>query len=150
MSYRALIPVFERLCKRLLRHPNGCLEWRGSRSGNGYGVITIDYKSVGTHRAMWEEMFGPIPNGLQVLHTCDNIICCEPDHLFLGTPADNMADRDAKGRNARRETHGNAKLTCAGAAAIRIDTRVLRVIAAEYGVSMSTIHRAKTGECWSA
>ncbi len=54
------------------------------------------------HRASWQISFGPIPDGLQVLHTCDNPPCCNPAHLFLGTQLDNIYDMCAKGRHVKR------------------------------------------------
>lgn len=57
------------------------------------------------HRAVWEAIWGPIPSGMQVLHRCDNKPCMRPDHLFLGTPADNMADKVAKGRQSKGPRH---------------------------------------------
>ena len=97
-----LLPVLsaaERLAAKLERKPNGCLEWTG-RAGNGlgYGKIHFNGKQVYTHRVAWELVNGPIPNGLYILHSCDNPPCCELTHLSLGTHAENMADMVAKGR----------------------------------------------------
>jgi hypothetical protein len=86
--------------------PNGCLEWIGHTGRKGYGSIRANGKNVKTHRLAWELANGPIPDGLHVLHHCDNPPCCETDpseeypegHLFLGTNADNNADMMAKGR----------------------------------------------------
>jgi hypothetical protein len=71
----------------------GCHVWTGSKYGRGYGNLQI-----ATHRLAWELANGPIPEGLSILHRCDNPACCNPDHLFLGTQADNMADKVRKGR----------------------------------------------------
>lgn len=99
----------ERLSKGLVRRSNGCLEWTGHTDPKGYGKITINYQSWRTHRLAWTLNRGPIPDGLHVLHHCDNPPCCETegdDHLFLGTHVDNMADRDAKGRGYNQQkTH---------------------------------------------
>ena len=100
-----LIPVFERLCKRLQRTPRGCLEWQGATDKDGYGRIcrgSRDEGMEGTHRVAWVAAFGAIPDGKHVLHTCDNPPCCEPTHLWLGTNADNNADMAAKGRHGRQ------------------------------------------------
>lgn len=73
------------------------------------------------HRVAWDLTYGPIPDGMLVLHRCDNPSCVRPDHLFLGTQTDNMLDRKAKGRgNHRRGSrHGRAKLTEAQVLEIR-------------------------------
>lgn len=98
--------VLDRFYLRLKRTANGCIEWTGTTKTSGYGTIKIDGVSVRTHRLAWEIANGPIPDGLWVLHHCDNRSCCNVDHLFLGTHADNMADKTAKGRgNFQKKTH---------------------------------------------
>jgi DNA-binding CsgD family transcriptional regulator len=82
-----------------IRKSDGCWEWTASRYPTGYGHFRAPGTSNGyAHRFAWEDANGPIPAGLHVCHHCDNPICVRPDHLFLGTPLDNMRDRDAKGR----------------------------------------------------
>ena len=104
--YWKTAPIEVRFWGRLNTMPNGCLEWTGSFGRKGYGKMLFNSKSTGTHRVAWELMNGPIPDGLCVLHTCDNPPCCNVDHLFLGTNADNAADRSAKGRShAQSVTH---------------------------------------------
>lgn len=104
----------ERLTAGLERKPNGCLEWTGYTNETGYGKISVNGKLIRTHHLAWTLANGPIPDGLWVLHHCDNPPCVEtaptegyPDgHLFLGTSADNHADMDSKGRNHnQRKTH---------------------------------------------
>ena len=77
----------------------GCRIWLGGKRPNGYGVICIHSKRWVVHRHVWTLFYGNIPEGLCVLHRCDNRLCCEPDHLFLGTRADNVRDKTVKGRN---------------------------------------------------
>lgn len=81
---------------------DGCWEWTGSTS-DGYGVIWHSEKrrQVGAHRLSWEIHHGPIPDGAWVLHNCDNPSCVRPEHLFLGTPGDNVDDALGKGRMPR-------------------------------------------------
>lgn len=100
----------------------------------------------------WMLTNGPIPDGLQVLHRCDNPPCVRPDHLFLGTIMDNMHDKAQKGRTARGEKNGQAKLTPKQVRMIRKriaagETRT--AIAADFHVTRTTIYFIATGKKWS-
>jgi hypothetical protein len=77
---------------------NGCWEWTGQSAGNGYGQVQWDGQWYRTHRLAHELFIGPIPEGLFVLHACDNRACCNPDHLSADTQQANMDDMIAKGR----------------------------------------------------
>ena len=76
---------------------SGCIEWQGA-TVRGYGCLRIPHKTLYAHRVSWETSIGPIPEGLHVLHRCDNRLCVNPKHLFLGTHQDNMNDMSRKGR----------------------------------------------------
>lgn len=82
----------------------GCWLWTGHVDRCGYGKICVNHRNINSHRAAWAAFRGPIPDGLHVLHSCDVPSCINPDHLFLGTHADNMRDRMVKGRYRRRQS----------------------------------------------
>ena len=87
----------------------GCWLWK-SGTTKGYGTVHFNGKLQYSHRVMWEDTYGPIPEGMHVLHKCDTPLCSRPDHMFLGTHADNMADCARKGRCNQGERNGCAKL----------------------------------------
>lgn len=87
-----------------------CWEWQGARNGLGYGHLRFDGKDFKAHRVAYELHYGPIPDGLNVLHKCDSPPCCNWSHLFLGTHADNADDKVAKGRHQHGGNHPMAKV----------------------------------------
>src|SRR5580765_3798730 len=89
--------------------PDSCWPFRGSLDSHGYGQMGWQGKLHLTHRLVWENLNGPIPNGLCVCHTCDNRKCCNPKHLFLGTKQDNYNDMTAKGREHKRTIRGRKR-----------------------------------------
>ena len=145
------------------RDPDDCWVWIGSKTPLGYGHISKDNKTIYSHRLSWILHFGEIPDGLFVLHQCDNPSCINPAHLFLGTQLDNVHDRDQKGRgnwnynnraNPRRgENHCSSKLTNeivweAREAIKSGDKFALKKMAQRYGVSYTTIWKAARGYRW--
>lgn len=107
-------PLEERLKARLVRRPNGCLEWTGHTIRKGYGQILNDAaaiaegrpKQIGTHKAAWEIVHGPVPEGLEIRHKCDNPPCCDVEHLEIGTSQDNADDCQTR---QRHYWHGREK-----------------------------------------
>lgn len=96
---RKRISVRSRLeVNRKVNSETGCWEWTKSRGKKGYGQIWVVDKFIRVPRAAYEEYIGPIPEGLKVLHHCDNPPCFNPEHLFVGTQSENILDSVAKGR----------------------------------------------------
>jgi hypothetical protein len=121
--------------------PNGCIYWNGYRPGGRYGALNVAGRARKAHRHAWILTHGDIPDGLSVLHRCDVPHCVNPEHLFLGTNADNVRDKVAKGRAARLagERNPSATITDADIRALRARYRYgnLTALAAEYGVSFT-------------
>lgn len=93
------VPLADRFWSRVARKgPDDCWLWTGGLFGFGYGACWYEGRTTQAHRLSWEMAHGPIPDGLAVLHRCDNPPCVNPSHLFLGTLADNTYDMMRKGR----------------------------------------------------
>lgn len=129
-----------------------CKEWTGAKAHNGYGLVKRKGITWRVHRLEWIMNKGPIPDGLLVLHKCDNPACYNLDHLYLGTQSDNMKDCVVKGRHANNckvgEEHPRAKLTKEKAEQIRADSRSHRVLASLYGVSATAVANIKANRSW--
>jgi len=115
--------------------PEGCWEWLAGKQSAGYGR----YRDGLAHRAAFEFATGIHPGRLQVCHTCDNPLCCNPAHLFLGDNRANMEDKMRKGRGG----HTGNRLQDEDVFKILGDPRTYRLIAAEFGVSATTVGRIK-------
>ena len=132
-----------------------CWNWLGALEVSGYGYLgdTRRQGSKKAHRLSYEIHCGKIPNGLCVCHKCDNRKCVNPTHLFLGTRADNNADRDRKGRVNRMygESNPKAKLTDANISSIREmreNGMTQQSIADRFGVSQHTIWQILSNKTW--
>jgi hypothetical protein len=128
-----------------------CWEWTGSRNECGYGTCGGDGGgSMLAHRLSYQTFCGPIPDGLEVCHTCDNRACVNPMHLFLGLHVENMRDAAQKGRlgRARGERCGAAKLTAADVLFIRSSPLGSGELAARFGVSATRICQIRKGRGW--
>lgn len=96
-----------------------CWPWLRTRTSNGYGRLTLRNQGWLAHRVAWTLTNGAIPKGVCVLHRCDNRLCCNPAHHFLGSYADNNADMRQKRRHAHGERQPISKLTESDVRAIR-------------------------------
>jgi len=88
-----------------------CWEWIGKSLSKGYGHLRINNKDCYSHRMVYIETYGSIPEGLCILHTCNNPKCCNPKHLYVGTHADNMEQMSKDGRSNMGEKHPNSRLS---------------------------------------
>jgi len=141
----------ERLLRDVEFDPNGgCWLWSACVSPRGYGRVKDGGENRLAHRTMWKCVNGPIPDGVGVLHKCDVPACVNPAHLFLGTPAVNMADKCAKGRgwNASRPGKVLVKLDEEKVRDIRSRRLPIKGFARLYGADKQTIKSAMRGDTW--
>lgn len=148
-----LLKIFEKNTEKT----NGCWIWKGSTDNHGYGKIVYKGEFFKAHRLSYILHKGALPKwdghntGVCVLHKCDNPSCVNPDHLFLGSHAENMIDKTIKGRaiGARKgEKHHKAKLTREQVIEIRKDTRSNVIIGKIYCVNRETIRDIKRCVTW--
>ncbi len=152
MPNNKVTPIVERFWRKVNK-TESCWLWTGAKTFGGYGVISSappkPYKPIRAHRLSYEIHKGEIPEGHDVLHTCDAPTCVNPEHLFTGTPKDNYADCLAKGRNyttderrQRGEKHHGSKLDESTVLAIRAEYAAgasMRKLAPKYDVDRKTI-----------
>ena len=131
-----------------------CWPWTAGKASKGYGSVSLDGKKYKAHRAAkMIELGGPIPDGLHVCHHCDRPECCNFRHLFLGTNAENTADKVAKNRQSRTrgELAGNNKLTDAIVKQLlweRIGEATYSSLAVKYALDKKTVIMICNGESW--
>ena len=133
-----------------------CWEWNKSLNEHGYGRVYVNGKQQYIHRAAWEKIYGKIPKGMCVCHTCDNRKCFNPDHLWLGTHDENMKDMADKeillSRAARGEKQANAKFTEIQIKNIRLDylynNYSIHHMARMHSVSFNTMYSILKRKTW--
>jgi hypothetical protein len=157
-------PIYRFNMSYIKDETTGCWVWQGkSRSGSSqlYGRIKVNKKAVPAHRFSWEiHNNQKVPNGMFVLHRCDNPECVNPDHLFVGTHQNNMDDKVAKNRqakgdcfknrnHAKGERNGLSKLTEQQVIKIFQDQRSQRVIAKDHNITQAAVWAIKNKRTWS-
>ena len=127
-----------------------CVLWTKCIDARGYGRIRREGETWRAHRWAWYQTFGPIPTGLFVLHKCDVPTCINPDHLFLGTQADNNRDKKEKGRAFKPsgEINHNAKLTASDIEFIRHSDLSGAALGRMFGVTRTCICSVRRRRCW--
>ena len=131
-----------------------CWIWTASAHPTGYGWIRARGKAARAHRVSWELHRGTIPKGMCICHRCDRPSCVNPDHLFIGTQADNMRDRNSKGRwrsgcrDIRGSKNGQSKLTEENVLFIRKKTMKQKDYANIFGVDPTLISQVQARKIW--
>ena len=148
-------PVFERFMEKVAFGVTDCWYWIGAKHHLGYGLINAMGETK-AHRVAWKLFHGLIPEGMHVLHRCDVRCCVNPEHLWLGTHAQNMQDMSIKGRNRAPRLHGAAnpmaRLTPLEVEAMRhmrtSTGQSYKAIGQHFGVTSATAYRAISQQSW--
>jgi hypothetical protein len=146
-------PLHDRLISRIVCAGSECWHWVGVRSDFGYGRMTYEGRTQAAHRLSYRAFVGEIPDGFSVLHRCDNPSCINPDHLWLGTYADNRRDCQDKGRwRLKNKKSGFAHHSTIVTPALLAEAQRMRSeglsykrVAAQLGVSTMTVWHAMNG-----
>lgn len=153
-------PVADRFWQRVNKLGDAdCWNWTAGTGNHGYGSLSVNGSPRTVHRIAWEIANGNIPEGMHVLHQCDNRLCCNPAHLFLGTNLDNIQDMVSKGRQAKgpskqaKTGESNPKATLTAQQVIEIRRRCAndehqRDIAREYGISQGHVSNLVRRVTW--
>ena len=126
----------------------GCWEYQGYIHHDGYGAVQRNGVRAQAHRMAWMQLRGPIPDNMLLCHKCDNRKCVNPDHMFIGTNADNQKDKAEKSRACRGESRPLAKLTEKIVREMRASTEPTHILAKRYNIDKSTVKRARNGRTW--
>jgi hypothetical protein len=156
-DFRLHKSLWDRFHDKFVPDPNsGCWLWTGASKELGYGVIGLGHREDGTakaHRVAYQLYKGDIPQGMNVLHSCDLPCCVNPAHLRLGTLSDNSRDCVSRGRHKTPDNRGEratwAKLNAEKVAQIKNREMTGAAYAKLYGVSKSTIYQIWSGRNWS-
>ena len=142
-------PMMERFMSKVSKEGE-CWLWTAAVNSWGYGQIRDDNsRQIGAHIASYMLFRGDVPNGMTVLHSCDNPLCVNPEHLSIGTQAENIADCVRKGRNAKGERQHSSKLTEDDVVAIRIASGIkYSELSKKYMVNPTTIKRIRERIIW--
>ena len=143
------------IASRCQTNDSGCMIWSGAKNSSGYGRISAFGKVMTTHRVSYLLHKGEIPESVCVCHTCDNRLCVNPDHLWLGSQSENLKDAVKKGRMYRPDTrgfrNGNTKLTTKDVSQIRILVAagdLKYIVAKKFNVSPSTVTNLINFNTW--
>jgi len=146
------------ILSRYIVDERGCWIYQGEITRRGYGSITLGQRRdgnrvrIGAHRYFYQQLVGPIPDGMKACHKCDVPACVNPEHIFLGTDKDNIRDMHHKGRyhhaGAKGERNHFAKITEETARAILAAEGTQKTIAAKYGVAQTTVQAIKVRRIW--
>ena len=143
--------TLERFERSYIPEPNsGCWLWEKALTKTGYGELYCPPRNMVKAYVVAYELFKGPRNGMHVMHNCDMPCCVNPDHLSLGTHQENIAQRDARGRQYDRngEKNGRVKLNAFIVQAIRADKRPPRFIARETGIPYSTVQKVRRRATW--